>query len=519
MSDANNEQLRPPPSWDKFEEICADLFSRIWNDSQLVRYGRQGQRQHGVDIYGKENGADSGVQCKGKRNWPPTKLTTAEIDAEVEEAKKFDPSLRTYVIATTAENNVHVTDHVNAISAKHAKQGLFRVTVFGWSEVVRRLNDYPDLLKKHFSSYTLRHMEQTMPDAVADRVVEKLQTANATINSNDAEQAARAQPGLLNDKLADALERDFANRYERALRRAVFPELSKIDEFAPLAVEVLDTDGKTLSPDLRRTILLRAARSAAIRGHPDEARRFLTAGQALSGSASDAPARARIAVAEGRTDDAIQILRDVPDDDARSVLLSILAVERSDDEALRWFTEDGLSPARLTGLGVLTLCQLYLRRSDFEAVSRVLSQTTSDKLAKAPYLYFLRGAMTFARLLPVPEQATALSGLPMDVRNARPIVGDPELSVALNNAINDLRQALPLASTLGLRHAPRIIESYIIWCELLHPTRKQAAVTQLRRDMEDNPLAISRVQYALGYLPDYTTVNLEAYLQRRESFG
>jgi len=351
MSDANNEQLRPPPSWDKFEEICADLFSRIWNDSQLVRYGRQGQRQHGVDIYGKENGADSGVQCKGKRNWPPTKLTTAEIDAEVEEAKKFDPSLRTYVIATTAENNVHVTDHVNAISAKHAKQGLFRVTVFGWSEVVRRLNDYPDLLKKHFSSYTLRHMEQTMPDAVADRVVEKLQTANATINSNDAEQAPRAQPGLLNDKLADALERDFANRYERALRRAVFPELSKIDEFAPLAVEVLDTDGKTLSPDLRRTILLRAARSAAIRGHPDEARRFLTAGQALSGSASDAPARARIAVAEGRTDDAIQILRDVPDDDARSVLLSILAVERSDDEALRWFTEDGLSPARLTGLG------------------------------------------------------------------------------------------------------------------------------------------------------------------------
>lgn len=57
MSDANNEQLRPPPSWDKFEEICADLFSRIWKDNQLVRYGRAGQRQHGVDIYGKDSGA------------------------------------------------------------------------------------------------------------------------------------------------------------------------------------------------------------------------------------------------------------------------------------------------------------------------------------------------------------------------------------------------------------------------------------------------------------------------------
>lgn len=53
MSDANNEQLRPPPSWDKFEEICADLFSRIWKDDQLVRYGRAGQRQHGVDTDGR----------------------------------------------------------------------------------------------------------------------------------------------------------------------------------------------------------------------------------------------------------------------------------------------------------------------------------------------------------------------------------------------------------------------------------------------------------------------------------
>lgn len=27
MSDADNEQLRPPPSWDKFDEICADFFA------------------------------------------------------------------------------------------------------------------------------------------------------------------------------------------------------------------------------------------------------------------------------------------------------------------------------------------------------------------------------------------------------------------------------------------------------------------------------------------------------------
>jgi tetratricopeptide (TPR) repeat protein len=519
MSDANNEQLRPPPSWDKFEEICADLFSRIWNDSQLVRYGRQGQRQHGVDIYGKENGADSGVQCKGKRDWPPTKLTTSEIDAEIEAAKKFKPFLKNYIIVTTADNDVHVTDHVNAISAEHAKLDLFRVTVFGWNELVRRFYDYPDLLEKHFGIYTLRNLQRTMPDTVAERVVERLQSANAAINSNDAERAPQAQPGLFDDRLADALERDFSNRYERALRRSIFPELNKTDEFAPLAIEVLGRSGGTLSPDLRRRILFRAARSAAIHGQLNDARRFLAAGQRLEGPTSDAAARARIAVAEGQTDHAIQLLRDAADNDARSVLLSILAMERSDDEALRWVVDTGLSPAQLTAIGVLTLCQLYLRRSDFGTVRHVLSQVATDQLAEAPYLYFLRGAIRFSRVLPVPEQAAALSGLPMDVRSARPIVSGPELSAALDDAVNDLRQALPLASALGLRQAPRIIESYIIWCELLHPTRRDATLAQLRRDMEDSALAVSRVQYALAYDRDYSPANLEAYLQRRDSFG
>ncbi|WP_407114478.1 hypothetical protein [Bradyrhizobium sp. LMG 9283] len=42
MSDATSEQLRPPPSWDKFEEIRADLFRALEGQS-TVRYGRRGK--------------------------------------------------------------------------------------------------------------------------------------------------------------------------------------------------------------------------------------------------------------------------------------------------------------------------------------------------------------------------------------------------------------------------------------------------------------------------------------------
>lgn len=514
----SDEQLHPPASWDKFEEICADLFSRLWNDPELVRYGRSGQRQKGVDIYGKQNGADSGVQCKGKRVWPPTKLTIAEIDAEIAEAKKFRPTLKTYIIATTADNDVAVTDHVNAISEKHVEEGLFRVTVFGWRELTRRIDDFPDLKEKHFDIITLRQIRRSMPGEIAERVVEELKNANIVIPAG-ADHATQPKPNILDEGLAEAIERDVAHRYERALQRSIFPELSKQDELAQLAVEIIDTKGSAPSSGIRRTILLRAARSAAARGNLTNARIFLTAGQNLSGADSDAPARARLAVAEGNINEAIQILRDLSDADSRSVLLSILAKDRGEDQAVAWMTENKVSPAQLTASGIFTLCTIYLKKGDLDSVSRVLAQVTPAQFKELPYLHFLRGAISFARLLPVTEQATALSGLPLDVRNARPVIGGHELSVILDAAIDDFREALPYAITLSLTHAPRLIQFYIRWCELLHPTRKQAALAQLRSDMDDNARAVANVQYAFAYLEGYSPTALESYLQRRDALG
>ncbi|MGD4150941.1 hypothetical protein QT608_22555, partial [Xanthomonas citri pv. citri] len=144
---------------------------------------------------------------------------------------------------------------------------------------------------------------------------------------------------------------------------------------------------------------------------------------------------------------------------------------------------------------------------------------TPEQFAQLPYLHFLHGAIRFAKLLPVPERAAALAGLPMDVRNARPVVADGELSVVLDAVLDDFRRALPYATSLGLREAPRNIESYIVWGELLHPSRKEKAFDQLRRDMDDNALAVSRIQYALAYLRDYSPAGLEAYLQRRDALG
>src|SRR5688572_11331053 len=92
----------PPLGWDELEELCWDLFSVEWQDPGAVRHGRQGQRQDGVDLYGRRHGRGSyiGVQCKvhGQRS----SLTFQEVEAEVAKAEGFTPPVGRFIIATTA---------------------------------------------------------------------------------------------------------------------------------------------------------------------------------------------------------------------------------------------------------------------------------------------------------------------------------------------------------------------------------------------------------------------------------
>src|SRR5205823_5768906 len=99
-----------------------------------------------------------------------------------------------------------------------------------------------------------------LPDQIVTRVVEGLLSTNLVTGPSPA-QVPTVPSVPLDDRLTEALERDYAARYERLLQRSVFPELHKRDELAPLASELLETKGAP-SSDLRRKILLRASRSA-----------------------------------------------------------------------------------------------------------------------------------------------------------------------------------------------------------------------------------------------------------------
>ena len=121
------KEIPPPKNEKEFEELCCDLWRKIWKDPEAKMHGRSGQAQKGVDIYGRPECGErwAGVQCKVRNN---QKLTKRELRAEVEEAKSFEPQLSEYIIATTGRRDAKIQEIERCITADHQQGGpVFRL--------------------------------------------------------------------------------------------------------------------------------------------------------------------------------------------------------------------------------------------------------------------------------------------------------------------------------------------------------------------------------------------------------
>src|SRR6266545_2168004 len=430
--------LPSPKSWDEFEDMCADLFSREWADPNATRYGRQGQRQNGVDIYGTlASGGIAGVQCKGRRSWPPRPLETADLDEEVAKAKDFKPALRTLTIATAAPDDGKIQDHARAITVQHQSEGLFAVHVVGWAELTRRLTQHGDLIEKHYGFVSLASLRKEIHEsrtATAELVVARLKgQREAPLPPPAASEplplvAAARNSEESQTNLQDAAERDLAQRYRLTYRSHLFIEGAATDEFGSLGAELLAGKYAIVVSSWRRRVLLRAARSAAARRNIPDAEDFLSAAQALEGDEPDVAARARIADARDEVDLAIRLLRDGKDAESRSVLLSILDRRHGTDKALEWWRTQGLSVSDLTAVGAHTLTVLHLKKEEHEEARRILEALPDYHIEEGPSLLLMRAGVRLACTLPKPERPSVLAGLSVDIRRFRPIISDEALS-------------------------------------------------------------------------------------------
>lgn len=144
------QHLRKPELWQDFEELCKMLWGEIWVCPEIKRNGRNGNAQHGVDVYGVPSGEAEyyGIQCKGKDDYTHSQLTKKEIDKEIAKAKTFKPQLKKFYFATTANKDATIEEYVRLKDLESRKAGSFEIHLFNWEDIAflidenRRTHDW-----------------------------------------------------------------------------------------------------------------------------------------------------------------------------------------------------------------------------------------------------------------------------------------------------------------------------------------------------------------------------------------
>lgn len=134
----------PQPSNEAdFELFCLRFLREFWRCQTLQRYGKRGERQHGIDLIDEAGGTPlRAVQCK--HHEPDKTVPPAEIEAEVTKALGSGLQIDEYYIFTTARKTIHSQKAIIQINRDHGAIGKLKVFLWPWADVEERLSEMDD---------------------------------------------------------------------------------------------------------------------------------------------------------------------------------------------------------------------------------------------------------------------------------------------------------------------------------------------------------------------------------------
>ena len=141
-------KLPRPGSADEFEEICVECLRLRWGDANAQRFGRSGQAQGGVDIFGHPhwlNGATAAAQCKNV-----DRLSLGEIVAELNKLRDFPSPIAEYYVLIGGPRDANLQSAVlqSLRSSAHPP-----VVLLFWPDIVQEVSAVPELVAKYWSTF------------------------------------------------------------------------------------------------------------------------------------------------------------------------------------------------------------------------------------------------------------------------------------------------------------------------------------------------------------------------------
>lgn len=448
--------LPPPSSWDEFEVICADLWSEIWGDRNTQLYGRQGQRQNGVDIKGVDDkGKQCGAQCKGKRNWPVSKLTTDEIDSEIAKAKKFHPTLDEFILLTTAPNDVTVQDHVAALNKSKSSGIGFRVEVYSWDEIRRRLSNYPNLLQKHY-------------------------------------------PGIFRTPVAaEVFDKEVETHLSRIISARFFGGFDTEQTALQLSERLAHGDLVDASPTTRMVGLAWCARLLSV-SNRSAAQSALKSAKSLGNCEEITIAEAFLDAAEDRVSDALASLNEIDTSEARSAALIIQLNHVGPSDAIRWSAEAGYGWNDYDNGGRTRLILAASETGNWSFLETCLEALATANESLKPALASVSARASLQLALPEEMRASLDHSPPFFAREFR-LSSTVRADGYRDQAIKLYQIASRKLRAIGLDGSALIQEDFELWLKLSATSTREDAKTELRAQLKDRALRMRRANLALQF--------------------
>ena len=208
-----------PNNPEDFEYLCLMLFRVHWQCDNLEKYARRGQSQSGIDLIGNDGqGRACAIQCK-HRDFNSA-LTKKEILAEIELAKRAENKLSRYAVATTAKRDLLLQNLAIAKTKEHRKKRLFSVEIYSWDDLVKLLNEYPDVARKIYGAdlilYASLHQLPAAPRDFTGRDAELAELRGAIKKGNVAISGLRGMGGIGKTALALKLAEELTPSYPEA---------------------------------------------------------------------------------------------------------------------------------------------------------------------------------------------------------------------------------------------------------------------------------------------------------------
>ena len=151
--------FQPPLYWQQFEDLANGLLGAVYNISNAQQFGRPGQSQNGVDVYGRSTRYGMiGVQCKRLADldpngnpYPGGPISRKFLRDAADDSLVFKPTLSFWILATTARRDTAVQGWVNEINDEWNAQGRDRrAIVWSWDDMIGYLNGFPELQRWYY---------------------------------------------------------------------------------------------------------------------------------------------------------------------------------------------------------------------------------------------------------------------------------------------------------------------------------------------------------------------------------